>query len=72
LLRADKLRGGQVTEPWDLAFIAMARHQLGQKGQARADLAQLRWKVEERNWKEKQELEELLREAEALIGKGKP
>jgi len=45
--RADRLDKGS---PAVLAFLAMAHHQLGQRAQARADLARLRELLEQPNW----------------------
>jgi hypothetical protein len=52
-------------DPGDLAFLAMAHHQLGHKEQAQATLARLREAMKGR--KSVREAQDLLREAEELI-----
>ena len=53
---------GDNNNPWDLAFIAMARHQLGQKERARTDLEVLRTLLTDDG-----ELQSFFQEAQALI-----
>ena len=53
--------------PADLAFLAMAQHQLAQKEQARATLARLRETMKEPRWAKEEEARAFLREAEALL-----
>ncbi len=64
LARADRLNQGT---PADLAFQALARHQLGQKEQARATLARLRETLRQPRWTGDAEAGAFLREAEALF-----
>jgi tetratricopeptide (TPR) repeat protein len=54
--------------PADLAFLAMTRHRLGDGEQARAALARLRETVQQPGQQKDEEADELLRQAEALIG----
>ena len=73
LTKSDKLnatKGGSF--PHDLAFLAMARHQLGKKDEAKATLARLREVLKQPGWAKQAESQVFLREAEELIeGKGK-
>jgi tetratricopeptide (TPR) repeat protein len=64
--QSDKLQ--QESIPEDLAFIAMAQHQLGQKEQARTTHARLRETMKQPQWAKKAEAQGFLREAEALLG----
>jgi WD40 repeat protein len=67
--RCDKLRKESI--PDDLAFLAMAQHQLGQKEQARATLERLRLIMKKWQWTANGEAQGFLREAEELL-KPKP
>ena len=72
LKQSEKLNtteGG--SQPSDLAFQAMAQHQLGHKEQAQAMLARLREVMKQKNWAQNTEAQGFLGEAEALI-EGKP
>jgi Flp pilus assembly protein TadD len=53
--------------PEVLSFLAMARHRLGQKDQARATLEQLRQKMKTPEWASQAEARGLVREAAALV-----
>ena len=64
LERSDKLRK---EFPQDLAFLAMAYHQLGQKEQARATLAWLREVMKQPRWAKDAEAQGFLREAEEVL-----
>jgi hypothetical protein len=52
----------------NLAFLAMTHHQLGQKEQAQAALARLREAVQQTEGNKDNEPDDLLREAEAMLG----
>ena len=67
--RCDKLRTESI--PDDLAFLAMAQHQLGQKEQARATLERLRQVMKKWQWTNNVEAQGFLREAEDVL-KTKP
>ena len=68
LTSSDKLRGGH---PEDVAFLAMALHQLGRTDEAKAALERLRTLMQDPNRAYNEESQGFLREAEALI-EGKP
>jgi WD40 repeat protein len=53
--------------PADLAFLAMAHHQLGQKEQAREFMKSLRDAMEKPRWANDEEAQAFLREAKALL-----
>jgi tetratricopeptide (TPR) repeat protein len=53
--------------PADLAFLAMAYHQLGQEAEAAKDLDRLRTLMRNLPWAEHPESQDFLKEAEALI-----
>jgi WD40 repeat protein/tRNA A-37 threonylcarbamoyl transferase component Bud32 len=57
----------KVDQPADLAFLAMARHRLGQAAEAQAYLARLRKALAEPRWAADQEAKDLLRETEAVL-----
>jgi WD40 repeat protein/predicted Ser/Thr protein kinase len=57
--------------PSDLAFLAMAQHQLGKRDEATAILGRLLDVMKQRRWAKDAEARGFLREAEELIG-GKP
>src|SRR5262249_48556561 len=63
--RAAKLR--KEPSPADLAFLAMAHHQLGQKEQARATLAWLREVMKQPRWPTDAEAGGFGREAEEVL-----
>jgi hypothetical protein len=68
LTRSDKLnspRGGP--QPADLAFLAMAQHQLGRKEKAQATLGRLRDAMKQPRWAQDAVAQGFLREAEGLI-----
>jgi hypothetical protein len=71
--RSDKITsaftGG--SQPADLAFLAMAKHRLGQKGPAAVTLRSLREVMKQPSWSDDEEAQAFLREAQALID-GKP
>jgi WD40 repeat protein len=54
-------------EPGDLAFLAMAQHQLGAPDAARATLARVREALKQSRWSKDSEAQAFLAEAEALI-----
>jgi tetratricopeptide (TPR) repeat protein len=63
--RCAKLRNESI--PDDLAFLAMAQHQLGQKKQARATLERLRTIMKKWQWTTNAAAQGFLREAEELL-----
>jgi WD40 repeat protein/serine/threonine protein kinase len=67
--RCNKLR--KESWPEDLAFLAMAQHQLGRQEQARATLARLQEVIRKPRWAENAEAQAELREAEEVL-KTKP
>jgi hypothetical protein len=77
LTESDKLQATpEGSLPADLAFLAMARHQLGKKDEAKATLARLREVMKQPGWAKQAESQGFLREAEELIdgkaaGKGR-
>ncbi|MGH8246168.1 MAG: tetratricopeptide repeat protein, partial [Gammaproteobacteria bacterium] len=64
-----RLEQGSVRTPWDLTFLAMAHHQLGNKDQARACLDQATSQLDANPlvWPEEAQTALLRREAEELI-----
>jgi hypothetical protein len=73
LTRSEKLNTTKDgPEPTDLAFLAMARHQLGQKEQARATLRRLREVMQQPRWANDPECQGFLREAEELTQSKEP
>jgi len=52
-------------DPYDLAFLALTQHRLGQSNKARATLDRLREVVKDRSWVGNREVRAFLREAEA-------
>jgi eukaryotic-like serine/threonine-protein kinase len=70
LEQSDKLnsveKGGSV--PADLAFLAMARHQLGQKEEAKKTFNRLREMMTKPEWANDSEAQALLREAAGYFG----
>jgi eukaryotic-like serine/threonine-protein kinase len=74
LLRAEPLNAARFKKkpiPADLAFLAMARHKLGETTQAQDDLGRLRQIMKESPWASNAEAEAFLREAAELI-EGRP
>jgi WD40 repeat protein/tRNA A-37 threonylcarbamoyl transferase component Bud32 len=67
LEKSEKVRAATLPLPADLAFLAMAHHQLGHKPQAQATLARLREMMKPPAWKNDAEAQGFLREAEELI-----
>lgn len=69
LTRSDAINAEEQDgpQPGDVAFIAMARWQLGQKEEARVALARLRDLAAQDRWKNEEETRRHLAEAEALI-----
>jgi hypothetical protein len=63
--RCNKLRKESV--PQDLAFLAMAQHQLGQTEPARATLARLQEVIRQPRWAQDAQAQAELREAEELL-----
>jgi WD40 repeat protein len=74
LTHADKLNAvafkGSI--PSDLAFLAMAQHQLGQKDEAQASLERLRKSLQNETWGKNDEAKTLAQEAETLLKEGTP
>ena len=58
--------------PADLAFLAMAQHQLGKKDEAKATLARLRQFMKQPVWANNAEAQGFFGEAETLINSGQP
>jgi tetratricopeptide (TPR) repeat protein len=69
LARSVKIKAGrdEAPDPWCLAFLAMAHHQLGHVEEARAFLARLREALKQPEVAEDDRARALLLEAEALI-----
>jgi tetratricopeptide (TPR) repeat protein len=74
LTQSEKLNATKDgSDPIDLAFLAMARHRLGQQEQARETLGRLREAMRQPRWVNDVERQGFLREAEQLLqmkGKG--
>jgi hypothetical protein len=70
LLQSEKLnaRESGTPPPADLAFLAMAQHQLGKKDEAKVTLGQLREVMKQPAWAKNAEAQGFLHEAEGLIG----
>jgi WD40 repeat protein len=62
---SNKLR--KESNPEDLAFLVMAQHQLGLKGEAQEMLARLRVVMKQPRWAKNAEVQGFLREAEAVL-----
>jgi WD40 repeat protein len=62
----------KVSQPSDVAFLAMSQHQLGKKDEAKAMLSRLRELMEQPRWAKDAEARSFLREAETLINGGQP
>jgi hypothetical protein len=72
LMQSEKLNATRDgSHPGDLAFLAMAQHQLGKKDDAKATLGRLRDVKMQLRWANNAEAKDFLREAEELI-EGKP
>jgi hypothetical protein len=72
LTKSEKLNANKEGSlPADLAFLAMAQHQLGKKDEAKATLDRLRKVMKQPRWVNDSEATGFLREAEELI-EGKP
>jgi WD40 repeat protein len=72
LMQSERLNATKDgSAPADLAFLAMAQHQLGKKDEAKATLARLRELMKQQRWANVAEAQGFLREAEELI-EGKP
>jgi WD40 repeat protein len=69
LQQSNKLR--KASDPADLAFLAMAQHQLGRKEEAQATFARLRAIMQQPRWARNAEAQGFLREAEEVL-KTKP
>jgi Flp pilus assembly protein TadD len=74
LMKADQLNAvtykGSI--PGDLAFLAMAQHQLGQKDRARESLERLRKSMQGETWANNEEAKALALEADTLLKEGTP
>jgi tetratricopeptide (TPR) repeat protein len=69
LTKSEKLNIAQVgIHPGDLAFLAMAQHQLGKTDEAKAMLGRLRELMKQPRWANDAEAQGFLREAEGLVG----
>jgi TolA-binding protein len=53
--------------PAQLAFLAMAQHQLGKKDEAKTTLARLREVMKQERWAKDADAHDLLREADAVM-----
>jgi tetratricopeptide (TPR) repeat protein len=72
LTKSEKLNATKEgSQPADLAFLAMAQHQLGKKDEAQATLGRLRQVMTQPGWAKDPEAQGFLREAKALL-QGKP
>jgi tetratricopeptide (TPR) repeat protein len=72
LTQSEKLNAKQRgIQPADLAFLAMAQHQLAKIDEAKAALVRLREVMRQERWAKDAEAQGFLREAEVLI-EGKP
>jgi WD40 repeat protein len=73
LVQSDKITSASTggSQPEDLAFLAMARYRLGQKGPAAATLRRLREVMKKPDWSGNAAAQAFVREAESLI-EGKP
>jgi WD40 repeat protein len=68
LTKSEKLNATEEgSHPADLAFLAMARHQLSKKDEAKATLGRLREVMKQPRWAKDAEVAGFLREAEELI-----
>src|SRR5262249_31521304 len=68
LTKSEKLNTSKDgPRPSDVAFLAMAQHQLGQKDEARSTLARLRELMKRPAWEKNADAQGFLREAEELI-----
>jgi hypothetical protein len=68
LTKSEKLNAAEeVSHPADLAFLAMAQHQLGKKDEAKTTLGRLRDAMKLPRWFKDAEAVGFLREAEELI-----
>jgi WD40 repeat protein len=68
LTRASQLNAASgAAHPADLAFLAMAHHQLGQRDQAKQALRQLREVMHQPQWANLDDAQAFLREAEATL-----
>jgi WD40 repeat protein len=65
LTNSQKLN--DIASPTDLAFLAMAQHQLGKKDEAKTTLARLREAMKQPRWANNAEAQGFLREAEEFI-----
>jgi hypothetical protein len=76
LTRADAEYQAQYkrgSAPWNLAFLAMAYHQLGRQKEAQDTLAQLHQVMKDSRWAYQGDHQRYVREAEALVrGAGQP
>ena len=74
LSRSDKINAlrDKGSRPTDLAFFAMAHHQLGQTKEAEAKLQLLRERMKDPRWAVDARAQGFLREAEELFATPKP
>ena len=70
LTLSDALNSKQLGQSADIAFLAMAHHQLGHHDEARKQLARLRQLLEDERWKDDDRSQSFLRQAENLIAPG--
>jgi hypothetical protein len=72
LTKSEKLKAtNEGSRPADLAFLAIAQHQLRNKDEAKTTLGRLREGMQQPRWVEDAEAQGFLREAQELI-EGKP
>jgi WD40 repeat protein/serine/threonine protein kinase len=73
LMRSDQIRAARfrVSQPADLAFLAMTQHRLGHASEAQAYLRRLRERMKDPRLAQDAEAQGFLREAEALLASPK-
>ena len=69
LVRSDEINSKQwgISDPYDIAFLAMAHHRLGHTQEAENLLDCLRQLLQDPRWKSDQESQACLAEAETLL-----
>jgi eukaryotic-like serine/threonine-protein kinase len=74
LMASDKLNAvaNKGSIPADLAFLAMALHQLGQKEKAQAILERLRKSMQSETWAKNEEAKAFAQQAESLVKEASP
>jgi Flp pilus assembly protein TadD len=73
LAESDKIQAARLkgSHPADLAFLAMAHHQLDQQAEALACLKRLRETMKQARWAKDEEARAFLQEAEAALQAGR-